>query len=61
MSLTRSGALKNLESVTGNIEFYTLYTKLNITATGDYNDSTQKRFREHSAGNRSQGNAYNYE
>lgn len=42
--LTRSGAMAAQEVLTGNIEFYTLYTKLNITATGDYTDATQKDF-----------------
>lgn len=44
MSITRSGAMAGQEVVTGNIEFYTLYTKLDITATGDYSDITQKDF-----------------
>lgn len=32
------------EVVTGNIEFYTLFTTLDITRTGDYSDNTQKDF-----------------
>ena len=44
MSLTRSGAMGSQEVVTGNIEFYTLYTTLDITRTGDYSDYTQKDF-----------------
>lgn len=44
MSNTRSGAMGSQEVVTGNIEFYTLYTNLDITRTGDYNDPTQKDF-----------------
>lgn len=44
MSLQRSGAMAGQEVVTGNIQFFTLYTKLNITQTGDYNDQTQKDF-----------------
>jgi hypothetical protein len=45
MSLSRrSGAMAGQEVVTGNIEFYTLYTAFDITATGDYADSSQKDF-----------------
>lgn len=33
-----------MEVVTGNIEFYTLYTSFDITATGDFSDATQKDF-----------------
>lgn len=44
MALTRSGAMTSVEVVSGNIEFFTLYTTLDITATGDYNDNTQKDF-----------------
>ena len=44
MSLIRSGAMGSQEVVTGNIEFYTLFTSLDITRTGDYSDSTQKDF-----------------
>jgi hypothetical protein len=40
----RSGAMGSSEVVTGNVEFYTLYTTLNITRTGDYADNTQKDF-----------------
>lgn len=43
-SLTRSGAMGSQEVVTGNIEFFTLYTALDITSTGDYSDATQKDF-----------------
>lgn len=44
MNLQRAGAMNSQEVVTGNIEFYTLFTKLDITHTGDYNDDTQKDF-----------------
>jgi hypothetical protein len=44
MSLTRSGAMSSQEVVTGNIEFYTLYTNIDLTRTGDYSDATQKDF-----------------
>lgn len=40
----RSGAMGSSEVVTGNIEFYTLFTTLDITRTGDYSDNTQKDF-----------------
>ena len=40
----RSGAMGSSEVVSGNIEFYTLCTTLNITRTGDYSDNTQKDF-----------------
>jgi hypothetical protein len=42
--LPRTGAMGSSEVVTGNIEFYTLYTKLDITRTGNYSDPTQKDF-----------------
>ena len=44
MSLRRKGAMGSVEVLTGNIEFFTLFTTLNITVTGDYNDSSQKDF-----------------
>jgi hypothetical protein len=44
MTLSRSGAMGSAEVVTGNIEFYTLYTTLDITRTGDYSDNSQKDF-----------------
>ncbi len=44
MTLTRSGAMGSAEVVNGNIEFYTLYTTLDITRTGNYNDNSQKDF-----------------
>lgn len=44
MSLIRSGAMGSHEVVTGNIEFYTLFTTLDITRTGDFSDSSQKDF-----------------
>ena len=40
----RSGAMASSEVVSGNIEFYTLFTTLDITKTGDYSDNTQKDF-----------------
>lgn len=44
MTLIRSGAMGSQEVVTGNIEYYTLFTKLDITRTGNFNDVTQKDF-----------------
>jgi hypothetical protein len=44
MTLIRSGAMNSQEVVTGNIEFYTLYTSLDLTHTGDFTDNTQKDF-----------------
>lgn len=44
MSIARSGAMGSSEVVSGNIEFYTLFTSINITRTGDYTDNTQKDF-----------------
>lgn len=44
MTLTRSGAMGSQEVVTGNIEYYTLFTKLDLTRTGNFNDVTQKDF-----------------
>ena len=40
----RSGAMGSSEVVSGNIEFYTLFTTINITSTGDFSDNTQKDF-----------------
>ena len=44
MSIARSGAMGSSEVVSGNIEFYTLFTALDITRTGDFTDNTQKDF-----------------
>jgi hypothetical protein len=44
MAINRSGAMTSQEVVTGNIEFYTLYTTFDITSTGDYSDASQKDF-----------------
>lgn len=44
MSLNRAGAMRSQEVVTGNIEFYTLYTTFDLTATGNYSDISQKDF-----------------
>ena len=44
MSLNRSGAMGSVEVLTGNIEFFTLFTTIDITVTGNYNDNSQKDF-----------------
>ena len=44
MSISRSGAMGSSEVVSGNIEFYTLFTSIDITRTGDFTDNTQKDF-----------------
>ena len=44
MSLNRSGAMGSVEVLTGNIEFFTLFTTIDITVTGNYNDYSQKDF-----------------
>mgnify|MGYP000393551112 FL=1 len=40
----RSGAMGSSEVLSSNIEYYTLFTSLDITRTGDYSDATQKDF-----------------
>lgn len=40
----RSGAMGSSEVVSGNIQFYSLFTTLDITRTGSYSDNTQKDF-----------------
>ena len=42
--MDRSGAMGSLEVLTGNIEFFTLFTNLDIRVTGDYTDASQKDF-----------------
>ena len=45
MSLpSRSGAMGSSEVLSSNIEYYSLFTKLDITRTGDFADNTQKDF-----------------
>ena len=41
---TRSGAMASVEVLTGNIEFFTLFTTLDITASGNFADNSQKDF-----------------
>ena len=40
----RSGAMSSVEVVTGNIEFFTLFTTIDLTVTGAYSDNSQKDF-----------------
>ena len=40
----RSGAMTSMEVVTGDIEFFTLYTTIDITNTDAFGDSSQKDF-----------------
>ena len=40
----RSGAMASSETISGNIEYYTLFTSLDITQTGDYTNNSQKDF-----------------
>ena len=44
MSLNRSWEMGSVEVLTGNIEFFTLFTTIDITVTGNYNDNSQKDF-----------------
>ena len=44
MTLQRAGAMGSVEVLTGNIEFFTLYTTLDIRVTGNFNDNSQKDF-----------------
>ena len=45
MSLpSRSGAMGSSEVLSSNIEYYTLFTSLDITRTGNFSDATQKDF-----------------
>ena len=41
---SRSGAMTSSETLSGNIEYYTLFTNLDITQTGDYTNNSQKDF-----------------
>lgn len=42
--MQRSGAMDAVESLSADLEFFTLYTTIDITQTGDYSDDTQKDF-----------------
>jgi len=41
---SKTGGAFGAELLTGNIEYFTLYTSLDITASGDYRDNSQKDF-----------------
>lgn len=40
--MERSGAIDATQTVTGALEYFSLYTSIDITQTGDYTDITQK-------------------
>jgi len=40
--MIRSGALDATQVLTGSLEYFCLYTTINITQTGDFRDMTQK-------------------
>jgi len=45
MAQTKAGGLvTSSETLTGDVEFFTLFTTLDITATSDFTDNTQKDF-----------------
>ena len=44
MALVRTGAMGSSEVLSSNIEYYSLFTSLDVTRTGDYGDNTQKDF-----------------
>jgi len=44
MTLARKTASKPSEQFSGNIEYFTLFTDVDITATGNYEDKSQRIF-----------------
>lgn len=42
--MQRSGAMDALENLSADLEFFTMYTTIDITQTGNYADDTQKDF-----------------
>lgn len=45
MAQTKAGGLvTSSETLTGDVEFFTLFTSLDVTATDDFTDNTQKDF-----------------
>ena len=42
MSLVRKGTVSSSQSLTGNIEYFTLFTTIDLTETGNYSDASQK-------------------
>ena len=44
MTTKNQATAKPSESFSGNIEYFTLFTKVDITSTGDYSDKSQRIF-----------------
>ena len=44
MTVRINGAARGGEFISNNLQFYTMYTTINITQTGSYQDATQKDF-----------------
>ena len=44
MAVRINGAARGGEFISNNLQFYTLYTNIDITVTGSYADATQKDF-----------------
>lgn len=44
MTTENKATAKPTESFTGNIEYFTLYSKVDMTSTGDYADKSQRIF-----------------
>ena len=44
MAVRINGAARGGEFISNNLQFYTMYTTLDITVTGSYADATQKDF-----------------
>jgi hypothetical protein len=42
--LRAGGLVTSSETLTGDVEFFTLYTQIDITATNNFTDNTQKDF-----------------
>jgi len=42
LSLVRKGTVSSSQSLTGNIEYFTLFTTIDLTETGNYSDASQK-------------------
>lgn len=39
-----NAVVKSTETLTGNLEFFTIFSKIPLEATGDYSDNTQKDY-----------------
>tara|TARA_Y100000590_G_scaffold386422_1_gene459214 strand:- start:250 stop:657 length:408 start_codon:yes stop_codon:yes gene_type:complete len=44
MAVRINGAARGGEFISNNLQFYTMYTSIDITVTGSYSDATQKDF-----------------